>query len=204
MEGSREGLQRQLDLSKRLREYATHLRAALREQMRRGTEAVFAEVARVSAAALDVERVSVWLFDARRQVLACKYLCERGVGSQVASEIPISDVQDYVRALTTDLLASDDVAADPRLLELRSYCADRGIGALLDVPVIVDGEVLGIVCHEHVGPVRIWRDAEIDFAVYLGSVVALAIEAERRHEAQDRAHEAVARYRHLVETLPVV
>jgi PAS domain S-box-containing protein len=199
-----EGLERQLDLSKRLREYATHLRATLREQMRRGTEAVFAEVAGVSAAALDVERVSVWLFDAERQVLVCKYLCERGVGAQVAPEIPLRDLQGYVRALTTDLVAADDVSADPRLPEIRGYCAAHGIGALLDVPVIVDGEVLGVVCHEHVGPARAWRDEEIDFAANLGAVVALAIEAERRHEAQDRAYEAVARYRHLVETLPVV
>jgi len=64
--------------------------------------------------------------------------------------------------------------------------------------------VIGVVCHEHVGPARVWRDAEIGFAANLGSVVALAIEAERRHEAQDRAHEAVALYRHIVETLPVV
>jgi PAS domain S-box-containing protein len=132
----------------------------------------------------------VWLFDSERQVLACKYLCERGVGADAPSEIPLSDVRGYVRALTTDLVAADEVATDPRLLELRAYCAERGIGALLDVPVIVGGEVLGVVCHEHVGGPRAWRDAEIDFAANLGCVVALAIEAERRHEAQDRAHEA--------------
>src|SRR5262245_18083413 len=53
-ERHREGLQRQLDLSRRLREYATHLRAVLREQKSRGAGAVFAEVAEVSAEALGV------------------------------------------------------------------------------------------------------------------------------------------------------
>jgi PAS domain S-box-containing protein len=189
-EHDRAELQRHLDLSKRLREYAAHLRATLREQMQRGAGAVFAEVAAVSAVALDVERVSVWLLDARRQVLACKYLWERGVGARATSEIPLGAVQRYVRALTTDLVAADDVSLDLRLLELRGYCAERGVGALIDVPVVVDGEVLGVVCHEHIGGVRAWRDAEIDFAANLGSVVALAIEVERRHEAQDRAQEA--------------
>jgi len=189
-EQAREELQRQLELSRRLREYATHLRATLHEHMQHGARAVFAGVAGVSVAALDVQRVSVWLLDARRRVLACKYLFERGAGAGTASEIPLRDAQGCVRAPTADLIAADDAAADPRLVELRGYCAERGIGALLDVPVAVDGQVIGVVCHEHVGPARTWRDLEIEFAANLGVVVALAIEAERRHEAQDRAQEA--------------
>jgi signal transduction histidine kinase len=187
-----EGLQRQVDLSRRLREYAAHLRAKLREPARRGAEAVFAEVAEVSAEALGVARVSVWLVDAGRQVLVCHHLHVRGSGPRITSELPLADLQRYVRALTTDLVAADDVIADARVRELQAYCADREIGALLDVPVIADGEVLGVVCHEHVGGARVWHGAEIDFAANLGSVVALAIEAERRHAAQDRAHAAVA------------
>jgi PAS domain S-box-containing protein len=196
--------QRQLELSKRLREYAAHLRTSLRDQPLRGAGPVFEEVAAVSAEALDVARVSVWLFDAGRRVLECKHLYERGVGARVTGEMQISEVEGYVRAVTTDLLAVEDVTTDPRLSELHRYCAEREIGALLDVPIVVDTEALGVLCHEHVGGTRSWHDAEIDFASNLGSIVALAIEAERRHEAQDRARDAFARYLHLLETLPVV
>ena len=203
-ERHRAELQRQLGLSKRLREYATHMRAMLRERTLGGTGDVFAEVTGVSAEALGVERVSLWLFDLPRGVLVCKHLCVGGVGERGDTELPLAELTCYLRALRKDLIASDDLATDPRMIELREYAAERGIGALLDVPIIVDGEVLGVICHEHVGGPRAWRDAEIDFAANLGSLVALAMEVERRHEAQDRAHEAVARYRHLVETLPVV
>jgi signal transduction histidine kinase/CheY-like chemotaxis protein len=192
-ERHREGLERQLGLSARLREYATQLRATLRDQRPAGAGAVFAEAAGVSAEALGVARASVWLFDAGRQVLACKHLHVRGGGARTTSVIPVSDVQGYVRALTTDLLAADDVTADPRLRELRAYCDQLRIGALLDVPVIVDGEVLGVICHEHVGGPRAWCEAELDFAANLGCIVALAIEAERRREAQELAREASAR-----------
>lgn len=200
----RAGLQRQLDLSRRLREHAAHLRAALREQTRRGADSVFPELAELSSQALGVGRVGVWLLDAARQTLECKSLYVQGTGPSLAPESPLAGVGDYMRLLATDPLVMDDVATDPRLPELRGYWAARGIGALLDVPVVVDGEVVGVVCHEHLGGPRAWHDAEIDFAANLGSVVALAIEGERRQEAQERAHEAVARYRHLVETLPVI
>jgi PAS domain S-box-containing protein len=203
-ERHRDGLQRHLELSRRLREYAANLRAALREQTRRGAGSVFPELAELSAKALDVSRVTVWLLDAARQVLECKSLYVEGAKAPPLPEKPLSDVSGYLRLLATEPFAIDDVATDPRLIELREYCVARGIGALLDVPVVVDGAVLGVVCHEHLGGPRTWHEAEIDFAANLGSVVALAIEAEWRQEAQERAHEAAARYSHLVETLPVV
>ncbi|MGN6104660.1 MAG: PAS domain S-box protein, partial [Kofleriaceae bacterium] len=200
----RDGWQRQLDLSTRLRQYAAQLRRSLHDEELRSTEAVFSQVAEISAEALGVARASVWLVDSGRQVLRCAYLFVRGPSSDQPAEIQLSGVQRYVRALTTDLLAVDDVTTDPRLLELTKYCADRRIGAMIDIPVVLDGEVVGVICHEHVGSPRNWLDAEIDFAANLGSVVALAIEAERRQEAQQRVREVDARYRHLVETVPVV
>ena len=193
----REGLQRQLDLSKRLRQYAAHLRASLRDQPLRAPEEVFAEVAQVSAGALGIGRVSVWLFDRARGVLRCHHLFVHGHPRPIAPEISLGQIQSYVRALTTDLVAVEDVATDPRVLELRRYCTDHQIGALLDVPIVIDGEVLGVICHEHLGGPRRWHDAEIDFAANLGSVVALAIEAERRFEAERR-------YRQLIDHVDLI
>ncbi|HWU86802.1 MAG TPA: PAS domain S-box protein, partial [Kofleriaceae bacterium] len=193
----REGLQRQIDLSRRLREYAAHLRAQLRDRPPRTMETVFAEVAEVSAGALGVGRVSVWCIDRARRVLRCQHLLVRGEARPLPPELPIGEVEAYVRALTLDLLAVEDTEDDPRLRERRRYCAEHQIGALLDVPIVAEGEVLGVISHEHLGGARRWHDAEIDFAANLGGVVALAIEAERRLEA-DR------RYRQLIDHVDLI
>lgn len=191
-------------LSTRLRQYATQLRCALRDGALDSSEQVFAQVVAVSSEALDVRRASVWLVDGARGVLTCQHLFVRGQGTKTTSEINLRDVASYVRALTTDVLAVEDVTTDPRLLELVSYCAERDIRALLDTPIVLDGEVVGVICHEHVGGARAWHDAEIEFAANLGSLVALAIEAERRQQAQRRALAVEASYRQLVENMPVV
>jgi signal transduction histidine kinase/CheY-like chemotaxis protein len=191
----REGLQRQLDLSRRLREYATQLRTQLREHPLRAPEEVLTEVAQVSAGALDVGRVSVWLVDRERGVLRCRHLFVRGVAQPPASDIPLGEVEGYVCALTAGPVAVEDAATDPRLLELRRYCSEERIGALLDVPIVSEGEVLGVICHEHLGGPRPWHDAEVDYAANLGSVVALAIEAERRFETERRLEAELAQQR---------
>jgi len=101
------------------------------------------------------------------------------------------------------VLAADDVARAPATQELLAgYLTPLGITSMLDAPVRVFGKMTGIVCHEHLGPPRVWSDAEQAFAAHLGDFVALAVEAVRREDARRAELEAESRYRHLVENLP--
>jgi GAF domain-containing protein len=41
-----------------------------------------------------------------------------------------------------------------------SSLAPLGITAMLDAPILQGGDIIGIVCHEHVGNAREWTDPE--------------------------------------------
>ena len=45
---------------------------------------------------------------------------------------------------------------------------------MLDAPVWVRGEVVGVLCHEHIGAPRDWSAEEIDFVSALAAMVSLA------------------------------
>src|SRR5262249_47394311 len=110
----------------------------------------------------------------------------------------------YVRALSEEsAVAVRDTSRDPRTQELGDYCAEHDVGALLDIPIVVPGGLLGVVCHEHVKGPRHWEREEIEFASNVGYLVALALEADRRSTAEYAALGTEAKYRHLVESLPV-
>ena len=48
---------------------------------------------------------------------------------------------------------------DPRTAELGvAYFAPNGITSVLDAPLIRDDRLVGVLCHEHVGPARTWTD----------------------------------------------
>jgi signal transduction histidine kinase len=55
---------------------------------------------------------------------------------------------------------------------------------MMDVPVWVRGRLWGVVCHEHVGPARRWTDTERDFAISIGHIVSMAVEARERADAE--------------------
>jgi PAS domain S-box-containing protein len=118
--------------------------------------------------------------------------------------IRAADCPAYVTALSEEsTVAVRDVFEDVRTSELLPYMREHGVGALLDIPIVVPGSLLGVVCHEHVNGPRTWHREEIEFASNVGHVVALALETERRSAAEYAARGSEAKYRHLVESLPV-
>ncbi|MEO6711312.1 MAG: PAS domain S-box protein, partial [Planctomycetota bacterium] len=194
-------------VSARLRAHTRSLHELLRRcpPSRGELAGTLVDVARLSALALNVARTSVWLFDDARQVLRC--VVELRAATEVEAggkALPSGSCPAYVQALKTEVaLAVVDARTDPRTIELEPYLTQHGVGALLDIPLVVPGDLLGVVCHEHVGGARQWDEDEVDFASSVGSLVALALETERRIRAEHAARGIEAKYRYLVESLPV-
>ena len=157
---------------------------------------VLKDVTQVAAAALRVNRVSVWFFLDERRSIRCDYLHEPDRGGVYEGTIlHASDFPVYFKVLESSrVIRFVDRDGDPMSEELRhSYLGPLRITAMLDAPIYQGGEVVGIVCHEYIGRTREWTDPECEFAASVGDIVArLYAEAARlRAENQlgvDRAH----------------
>lgn len=55
---------------------------------------------------------------------------------------------------------------------------------MLDALIRSGDEIVGVVCHEHVGPVREWTLDEQSFAGSMADLAALSLEVHQRHEAE--------------------
>ena len=204
----RERLGKKETLGARLHTYAESLHQLFRRRppSRVDLARTLVDVARLSGQALGIDRPSVWLFDHSGEHLQCIVQIEGGADVVVDGiGIKSADCPSYVQALTEEsAVAVRDALEDPRTRELLPYLHEHDIGALLDIPIVVPGSLLGVVCHEHVKGPRTWQREEIEFASNVGHVVALALETERRSAAELAAKGTEAKYRHLVESLPVV
>ncbi len=61
---------------------------------------------------------------------------------------------------------------------------------MLDAPIWLDGEMVGVVCHEHVGAARQWALEEQNFAGSIADLVSMAIKACDRKQAQEALQKA--------------
>ena len=148
---------------------------------------IFAEATRLIARTLGVESVGVWLFHDERRTLRCECQYARSTDAHTqGASLALSDVPGYRAALEEyRAIAAADARTDPRTRELAaSYLEPRGITSMLDAPLLRHGEVAGVVCHEHVGPPRVWTDDEIHFVSSVADLVALSMEQASCLEAR--------------------
>jgi len=156
---------------------------------------VLKEVTEIAASALQVKRVSVWFFIDEPRSIRCDYLYQLDRGEIYEGAIlHACDFPVYFKILESSrVVRFVDQDGDPMSEEFRSsYLAPLGITAMLDAPILQSGDIIGIVCHEHVGSAREWTEHECEFAASVGDIVArLYAEAERlRAESALEAHRA--------------
>jgi EAL domain-containing protein (putative c-di-GMP-specific phosphodiesterase class I)/GGDEF domain-containing protein len=142
----------------------------------------------ITASTLDVARASLWSLTPGRQTIRCGAMFERGHGVRVPDiTLPCDAAPAYFHAIEGLLvLAAEDAQRDPRTIELaEGYLKPLGIGAILDVPVCEFGEIVGVLCLEHVGPPRSWSSAERLFVASLSGILSQRHDRLRMAAAED-------------------
>lgn len=185
-------------------ERADRFQSALMELARFRTDDLDASleaIVRVDSRTLDVERVSLWLFNDDGTELFCRTLHAGDAPSAAAIDSLRADaLPGYFHALhQRRVIAADNAIEDPATHEFaEKYLIPLGITSMLDVPIWRDGRMVGVVCHEHVGEKRSWTVPEQDFAGSIADMASLAIEASERRRAEEalRASEEVLRRSH--------
>ena len=150
-----------------------------------------------AARTLEVEYVSVWIFDEQRTGLHC----QSNRTHQSGKEYHVLDYPTYFQALDEQrTIDADDAMLDARTFELAPLLSQQGITSVMDSGIRVGGNVVGVLSLEHVGPARGWTLDEKNFAGAISDLVSLAIEASGRKRAQDALRESESKFRAVAET----
>lgn len=140
-------------------------------------EAIHAILA-ASSEALEVARVSYWtVAGGAASRLSCRWVHETGKGARESTAVlGQTEYPFYVGALLEGrALAVNDAMSDVRTSEFLPYLALHGITSLVDAPIRAAGEVVGILCFEHTGPLRAWQAEEIAFASEAADLAAQVV-----------------------------
>jgi PAS domain S-box-containing protein len=149
-------------------------------------QATTRRICEAAAKTLEVARASVWFYDDDKTKIVCQNLYERESGRHSAGvQLEAAHFPGYFAALETErTIAAGDAHTDPRTAEFSvPYLAPLGIASMLDVPIRVGGRMIGVVCHEHIGPARSWTADEENFAYLMANFVAISREMSRSHGA---------------------
>ena len=156
------------------------------------------EIAEIAAQTLNVERASVWFFNDDQSEIICDDLYELSFKQHSQGQrLSVADYPNYFQALATEnCLAVYDAKQDPRTAEFKDgYLTPLLISSMLDAPIYLKGEMVGVICLEHIGEKKEWEIEEQNFVGYLAYMISLAIESRDRTLAEESLREIADRER---------
>lgn len=158
--------------------------AEIRDQGKDARFSAYRVACEQSARTLGVERVSIWMLNQARDLITCTLqytLSDQSFtdGESIARHVAPNyfDAVQSRRVIVVPNALTDSITA-----QLASYLQATRVGALLDAPIYRDGEVVGVVCHEHVGGPRAWTEKEAGFASAVADMLTILIEQAERAE----------------------
>ena len=146
----------------------------------------------VAVDTLAIDRASFWRVtrDGNRIVCEKQYFAERGpmFSSAGALALDAEDHPAYFEAMRAkEVIVAPDAIAHPATASLaESYLVPSGVVSTVDIPVWLDGRVVGLVCLEALRTRRTWQAEDVDFASGVAVMVALALEASQRRNAEEQ------------------
>jgi hypothetical protein len=164
--------------------------------------AALREITEAAAQTVEVERVSVWLYNSDRSKVECVDLYDARTKRHSWGMLLLkANFPAYFQALEEQRsIAAHDACNDNRTQELSEpYLSAFGIASVLNAPIWLGGHLVGVVCHEQISRIRQWTVEEENFAGSIADFVTLAIEASERNAAQEALKQSEAEFRAIFE-----
>jgi diguanylate cyclase (GGDEF)-like protein/PAS domain S-box-containing protein len=149
------------------------------------------EILAVACTTLRLDRASFWRMQPDGRGARCEVVHRPDRGADpapVAETIDAGEHPAYFGAtVANEIIAAEDAESHPATRSLGpAYLRPLGISAMLVAPVWLDGRVVGMVSGEVTRWTRPWLPEEIDFASGIATMIALAIEASQRRDAEGK------------------
>lgn len=158
-------------------------------------DALMLEFATRITATLKIERMSVWLFNEKRDaIISMGEYDTRTEKIQKESVLLKKDFPKYFQALEENkIILAPNIRLDPKTKEFTElYSIPNDIISLMDIPLRIMGELVGVMCFEKTGnELRIFSYKEQTFAFALATVFASNLEARHRRAAQHKLEQLI-------------
>ena len=140
------------------------------------------------ATAIQVERASIWLLSENGEELRCIDLYEASTRNHSEGVVLFSvEYPCYFEHLRSDgRIWADDARTDKRTCEFTDgYLVPLGITSMLDVGIMMEGKLIGVICLEHIGEKRQWHPDEESFTGNIASLTAQTVIYEKQKKIEE-------------------
>lgn len=158
-------------------------------------DSLMIEMAKRIVVSLHIERMSVWLFNPEHTAIIS--MGEYDLRSHTFKKDSVLEEKDfptYFKALQKNkILLAPNIHSHADTKEfMDSYSLPNDIISLMDIPLRIGGELVGVMCYEKTGKTeRVFSEKEQTFAFSISLIFASNLEARHRRALQFKLEEAL-------------
>ncbi len=151
-------------------------------------DAIVIEISKRLTAAFRIEKISAWLFNTNRDAIIS--MCEYDLPTDTFTKENIiyqKDCPRYFKAISEiEILLVPNVFIHNDTSELVDvYFNKHNIISLMDIPLRIDGKLIGVMCFEKTGTIeRVFTEKEQVFAFSCALIFSSTLEARQRRTTQ--------------------
>lgn len=132
---------------------------------------------------IKAQRVNAWLFTADYSEIHCIGNFD-AVENKLVSQtnLPRIAMPHYFKLFETEkIIHTPDAFNSQQTSEmLEIYLKPHDIQSLMDIPIRIEGEIMGVVCFENTKSPRVWSEEEQKFGLVIAQMLSLAVETNER------------------------
>lgn len=141
---------------------------------------------------LNIDEVSIWFLSTDKTELECydNYNLSNNSHNK-GKKFKTENIPNYLVILKENLsLAVVDALNDSRIKELQVSLKPKGTTSLMDVPIWINGDVVGVMCHRNIEK-RNWSFEDQDFAASISNMISTYLESSERKQAEEKIKESL-------------
>ena len=146
----------------------------------------FNEITKSTAVQLDIARVVILFFNEEKTMLTTKSLYLNGNVSNEEFILKAESYPNYFRLLSVaGFISAEDAMAHPGTKDLaEDFLIPLSIKSLMNTPILIKGEMIGIVCTTQIGSVKKWTRENEEFVSSISDLCAQEILEFERKKAE--------------------
>jgi two-component sensor histidine kinase len=159
------------------------------------------EILEMSAKAVRASRVNAWMYNDDATVIECIGNYDAVVRGMVPLEsLPRVRMPHYFDLFEREKIILSSRAQESELTHelLEDYLIPNDIQAMMDIPLRIEGEIIGVICFEQTKRARDWSLQDQKFGLIAAQMVSLAVETHKRKLIQEQLENTLAQQKRLM------
>jgi hypothetical protein len=159
------------------------------------------EILEMSSKAVRVGRVNAWVFNGDNSMIECVGNYDSSIPGLVPQEsLPRVEMPNYFRLFETEKIILSSRSQESNITRelMDSYLIPNNIHAMMDIPLRIEGEIIGVICFEQTKQSRDWTLQDQKFGLIAAQMVSLAVETWKRKITQQELENALRQQQRLM------